>query len=167
MDESKAKIEAILYCITHGVSARKIATTLNIGSPGFVKRILNEMQQEYENRGAGIRIVEKNGEWKFEVKEEYLNYVKEAAEPEIEKSVLETLGYIAWRKKILQSSLIKARSNKAYAHVKKLVELGFISAEPHGQTKRLKPTKKFYEYFKLKEGEKIELHEETEETTDI
>jgi len=160
MEELKAKIEAILFCLPEGVDLGTLGKVLCIGSKGHVKSVLNSLKEDYEKRNSGLILVEENGLYKLKVKDDYMDLVKDAAEPEIPTAVLETLGYIAHKRSILQSSLVKARGHDVYAHVKELTKLGLITAEKKGVTKRLRPTKKFYEYFQLKEGKNLEITEE-------
>ena len=48
VEELKAKIEAILYCLPDGITTKKLATTLGIGSTGHVKVVLAELKKDYE-----------------------------------------------------------------------------------------------------------------------
>jgi len=155
MEEVKNKIEAILYCVPEGVSVRRLASMLGIGSVGFVKKALNELQDEYLKSNRGFQITENDTIWKFIVKQEYLELVREAAKPELPSSVLETLAYIAREGKMNQSELIKKRTNKAYDHIKELKDIGFIEINKKGRTNLLTLTKKFYDYFQINEGDKL------------
>lgn len=157
MEEVKNKIEAILYCVPEGVSTRKLASMLGIGSVGYVKKALEGLQTEYKEANRGFQMVEEDTVWRFIVKQEYLDLVKEAAKPELPSAVLETLAYIAKEGKIKQSELIKKRTNKAYDHVKELKNVGFVEISRKGRTNVLSLTKKFYDYFQLQEGEKLNL----------
>lgn len=157
MKELKSKIEAILFCSPKGVELAKLAKLCSIGSTGHVKAVLHAMKEDFGKREAGLEIVENNGLWRFKVKDEHLELVTEAAKPEIEKSVLQTLAFIAHKGNARQSEVIKIRSNKAYQHIEELEKLGFVEARKKGTTRVVSPTKKFYEYFQLKEGETIEL----------
>lgn len=163
MKEIKSKIEAILYCMPDGIETKRLAKLCGIGSVGHIKSVLQSLQQDYETREAGIQLVEQNGLWKFDILTDHTELVQEAARPEMEKAVLQTLAYIAHKKKVNQSTIVKVRSNKAYEHIKTLLELGFIQAEKHGRTKRISPTKKFYNYFNLKQNEILELDSEDKE----
>ena len=163
MNEIKAKIEAILFCLPQGISTRALAQKLNLGSAGRVKSALKSLQDEYAKREAGLVIVEETGFWKFKVPENYLDLIKEAAEPEMEMAVLETLAYIAYRRGSRQCDVVRVRSNKAYNHIKELIAKGFLTSEKAGLSKFLRPTKKFYEYFKLKPKQKLEVPKEFQE----
>ena len=163
MEELKSKIEAILYCTPQGMNLDKIAKAIGIGSKGHVKTVIKSLQEDFDQRESGLRIIEEDGLWKMRIRDEHVDLVKEAAKPELEKAVLETLAYIAHRKKVSQASVVKTRSNKAYEHIKELEEKGFIESKKDKKTKNLSPTKKFYDYFELKE-EKLELPEESGES---
>ena len=60
---------------------------------------------------------------------------------------MKTLAFIAYKQPLMQSNLVKVRSNKAYDHLKILEEKGFVSKEPKGRSYMLRTTKKFVEYF--------------------
>lgn len=160
IQEIKSKIEAILFCLPQGINTRALAQKLNLGSAGKVKTAIKQLQEEYANRGAGLTITEEDGFWKFKVPDNYIDLIKEAAEPEMEMAVLETLAYIAYRRGSRQCDVVRVRSNKAYAHIKELLAKSFLTSEKAGLSKFLRPTKKFYEYFKLKPGQKLKLPEE-------
>lgn len=153
MDDLKAKLEAILFCCPSGISARKLATLLGIGSAGHVKAILQSIREDYESRSSGLELVEEDKLWRLGIKPEHGSLVKEAAKPDFDTAILETLAYIAWKGKIKQSKLVKSRSNKAYEHIKELSDRGFIEKSKSRSTYVIKPTKKFYDYFNVKENE--------------
>ena len=163
MQELKSKIEAILYCTPQGISLDKIARAVGIGSKGHVKNVLNSLKEDFDNRESGVRLIEQDGLWKMAVRDEHVDLVKEAAKPELDKAILETLAYIAHKKRVSQAGVVKVRSNKAYEHIKELEEKGFIESKKNKKTKLLSPTKKFYDYFKLEE-ERLELPEEDAES---
>jgi segregation and condensation protein B len=153
--ELKSKIEAVLFCMPEGVDTKKLAKLCGMGSTGHVKGVLKEMQEYYDKEHRGVSLVYKDELWRFAVKDAHTSLVKEAAKPEIEKAVLETLAFIAYKKNARQSDVVKTRSNKAYDHIKQLESEGFIEAKKKGKTRMLSPTKKFYDYFSLKEGEDL------------
>lgn len=155
--ELKSKIEAVLFCIPEGIETKRLAKLCGIGSAGHVKAVLQEMQNEFETRG--VRLIEKDGLWKLGIHDDHLPLVREAARPEIDKAVLETLAFIAYKKNARQSEVVKVRSNKAYDHIKVLEAEGFVSAKQKGKTRLLMPTKKFYQYFNLREDEELQIED--------
>jgi len=155
ISELKAKLEAILFCMPEGVSIQVLAHKVNLGFTSTVKGALQDLQQDYVKRGAGLHLLDNGDIWKLRIKDEHTAIVKEAAEPEFEKSVLETLAYIAWRGGSRQCDVVRVRSNKSYTHIKTLIEKGYVESSKSGLSKWLQPTKKFYEYFDMKQGEKL------------
>lgn len=155
MKEIKSKIEALLFCTQEGMNTKNISRLCGVGSVGHVKNVILSLQEDYKKRGSGMEILEKDGLWFLTVSDQHLNLVRKAAKPEMEKAVLQTLGYIAHKKNIRQSDVIRVRSNKAYEHIKELEERNLIEAKKDGSTRRLSPTKNFYRYFDLKENETL------------
>jgi|GEM_PF-1717624 len=159
--ELKAKIESILFCIPEGVTVEMLANKLNLGLKDDIRKHLEKIKQEHDSR-PGIKLVQDGELWKFKIPDEHTDLVREAAIPEFDISVLETLAYIAWRGGSRQCDVVRVRSNKAYNHIKLLREKGFIEAHKSGLSKWLQPTRKFYEYFKINPGEKLPVPEEVE-----
>ena len=75
---------------------------------------------------------------------------KIVTETELTRSVMETLAVIAFKYPILQSDLIKLRTNKAYDHLVELEKSGYISRQKYC-TNLIKLTDKFFKYFDLTE----------------
>jgi len=154
--ELKSKIEALLYCVPDGLTAIKISETVKIKDLALIHAALIDLQQDYSSRPSGIKVVKENETWKFAVQDEHSEVIREAAEPELDKGTIETLAYIAWRGGSRQCDVVRVRSNKAYRHINVLLEQEFIESEKTGLTKFLTLTKKFYRYFNLKDGQKLE-----------
>ena len=88
--------------------------------------------------------------WKLTIKDQYIDVAKEIGiETELTKTVMETLAVIAYKNPVLQSDVIKVRTNKAYDHLKELEETGYIQRERYGRTRKIKLTQKFFDYFDL------------------
>src|SRR3989344_690937 len=149
----KAKIESVLFCIPQGTNVEVICAKVG-SSPEMTKAALIELQKDYEGQG-GLRIVQDSINWKFKVPDENIQVIKDVAQPEMDKGILETLAYIAWRGGSRQCDVVRVRSNKAYNHIKYLIEQEYIESSRSGLSKWLAPTKKFYEYFNMKQGESL------------
>ncbi len=156
MDEIKGQIEALLHCKPKGLTLEEISNHAGVSSKGLLKRLLNELQEDYSERASGLKIINSENIWRMIVKDEHIETVQEVAKPEISKAVLETLAYIAHKKSIRQADVVRIRSNKAYGHIVELVEMGFLESKKDGASKKLCPTRKFYEYFKLTEDQPLE-----------
>jgi len=159
-EEVKSKVEALLFASSKGLSIREIAEKLKLKEEE-ISEALEELKEKYSDSGS-IEIVEELGIWKMRVKPRIAKYLKGIVKPEIPKSILETLAYIAYKNPIKQSEVVKFRGNKAYKHIKDLVEMGFISSRKFGRTLLLELTPKFYEYFDIKSGEEKYLFREVD-----
>lgn len=150
LPETKKKIEAILFSAGRVVSLAELKKLCNLTSEVIVKEAVGELIREYKERSSPLLIVPEGDGWKLTTREKYLPLVQQInPHTELSKSILETLAVIAWKQPILQSELIRIRTNKAYDDVKELVELGYISKEKRGRSFILKPTGKFFDYFDL------------------
>ncbi|MGB9675021.1 MAG: SMC-Scp complex subunit ScpB [Candidatus Nanoarchaeia archaeon] len=156
----KAKIESILFCIPEGVTIDLLANKLNLGLKEDIKQILEELKQEWNKKN--IKLINEGDVWRFKIPDEHIELIREATIPEFERSVLETLAYIAWRGGARQCDVVRVRSNKAYKHIQILIEKGFIESHKSGLSKWLQPTRKFYEYFKIEPGQRLPLPEDVE-----
>jgi len=156
MDRKKAFIEALLFA-TEGLTLDKIKERSKIQNEEEVLRILQELQMEYEERKGGMIIVNEGNVWKMKIRDEFTHDLKDFVPCEFPKSILETLAVIAWKMPVKQSDVVRIRGNKAYEHISKLIENGFVSGERHGKTLILKLTDKFYQYFDICRGEEKNL----------
>jgi len=99
-----------------------------------------------------LMLIEEGEFWKLNVRDPYVSIVRKiVTETELPKGVLETLAVIAFKYPILQSDLIKLRTNKSYDHLAELEAAGYVSRQKHGRTNLIKLTEKFFKYFDLTE----------------
>ena len=157
-----AKIESILFCIPEGVAVDVLANKLNLGLKGDVSKTLAKLKETYDAKTCGIKLIQDGDLWKFKIPDEHAELVREAAIPEFDQPILETLAYSGWRGGSRQCDVVRVRSNKAYNHIKLLKEKGFIESHKSGLSKWLQPTRKFYEYFKMDPAQKLPVPEEIE-----
>jgi len=155
VSELKNQVEAILFASGKKVTYEELARLCNTEISNVKAEVL-ELKKSYESRDSPIILTEESDGWKMTVREKYLSVVhKMLPETELSKSVLETLAVIAWKQPVLQSDVIKIRTNKAYDDIQELVERGFISKEKSGRSYLIKVTNKFREYFELPSKEAI------------
>ncbi|MCB9358495.1 SMC-Scp complex subunit ScpB [Candidatus Woesearchaeota archaeon] len=152
MDEIlRKKIEAILFSIGKKIHIDELLRMIKEKDKAKVVTCLIELKQKYNDSEENSLMILQDGDyWKLTIKDQYIDVAKEiGVETELSKTVMETLAVIAYKYPILQSDVIKIRTNKAYDHMKELEELGYIMRERYGRTKRIKLTQKFFEYFDL------------------
>lgn len=149
MLDLKKKVEALLFSSGKSMTIEEIAALCKSNSEE-IKQTLNELKKEYDEKDSSLMFIEEGENWKLSVREQYLPIVQKiVTETELSKTVIETLAVIAFKYPILQSDLIKVRTNKAYDHLSELENAGYISRQKHGRTKLIKLTGKFFEYFDL------------------
>ena len=147
----KSKVEAILFSTGHRISLDEVSK-LSRSLKDDVLNALKELQKEYDEKQSSLMLADEGDFWKFSVRDHFIPMVRKiVTETELTKSVLETLAVIAFKYPILQSDLIKIRTNKAYDHLAELEKSGYISRQKHSRTNLIKLTEKFFRYFDLTE----------------
>ena len=147
----KSKVEAVIFSVGHKISLDEISRLCRSRKED-VLAALQELKNDYEQKQSSLMLIDDGDFWKFSVHDTYMPMVRKiVTETELTKSVMETLAVIAFKYPILQSDLIKIRTNKAYDHLVELEKAGYISRQKHGRTNLIKLTEKFFKYFDLTE----------------
>ncbi|MBW2971431.1 SMC-Scp complex subunit ScpB [Candidatus Woesearchaeota archaeon] len=156
MADLKKEVEAILFSAGRTVELKEIQRLLHVNEPGLIKETIRELKDEYEAKESPLLILSEGEGWKLTVKEKFLPIVQKInPHTELSKTMLETLAVVAWKQPMLQSDVIKVRTNKAYEHLSELERLGFITKERHGRSFLIKVTQKFLDYFDLPDDKAI------------
>lgn len=154
MSEPKHKVEAVLFTVGKFLSLDEMSRLSGIGSFGYLKQILGELKEEYDKRPGAIQVISENNKWKLGLKKDFLYLTEQLlSDAELDKPTQETLAIIAYRQPSIQADIIGIRGNKAYDHVRKLKEEGFVVTERFGRTRLLKLTPKFFDYFDVVEDQ--------------
>jgi segregation and condensation protein B len=150
------KIEALLFSSGKRMKVAEISRLCR-APPEQVVSELQKLKALYEQANYSLMIIDEGDSWKITVREKYLPLVQKiVAETELSRTVMETLAVVAWKSPVLQSDVIRVRTNKAYDHLKELEETGFIVRAKHGRTQLIKLSDKFFSYFDLSGKEDIE-----------
>jgi len=149
----KHHIEAILYTLGKFITIEELAKLAST-TPDKVKKIIEQLKQDYSERQTALTIQELDNKVKLNIKKEF-GYItnKLLSDREFDNPTTKTLAIIAYKQPVKQSEVIKIRGNKAYDHIKLLRESGLISSEKYGRTRLLKLTPYFYDYFDIPEKE--------------
>lgn len=151
----RKQLEAVLFASGRKMTVEELARLCRT-TPAPVQQQLQELKQEYENKDSSLLLIDEADGWKLTVREQYSPVVQKiVAETELTRTMIETLAVIAWKAPILQSSVIRIRTNKAYDHIAALEKSGFISREKHGRSKMIKLTERFFKYFDVKTPEEV------------
>ncbi len=147
----KNKVEAVIFSAGHNMSLDEISKLCRSRKEEVIAS-LQELKKEYDEKQSSLMLVEEGDSWKFTVRDTYMPIVRKiVTETELTRSVLETLAVIAFKYPILQSELIKIRTNKAYDHLAELENARYITRQKSGRSNLIKLTDKFFKYFDLTE----------------
>lgn len=154
--EIKKQIEALLFSAGRKLNVEELSRLLDKKASEEIIKAIKELKDSYEQIDSPLKIVEYADGWKMTVKEDYLPLVRNInPHTELSKTTMETLAVIAWKSPVLQSTVIKIRTNKAYDHINELEEMGFVTREKYGRTFVIKLTQKFFDYFDLSDKKDI------------
>ena len=169
MMELKKQLESILFSMGRRVTLEELSRICHERDIAKILHELEVLKRELEEKESSIILIEDNNTFRFTVRDQFLSLVRKVVKKtELPKGVLETLALVAAKAPVLQSTIVRARTNKAYDHLSSLESTGYITREKKGRTKLLKLTNKFFSYFdipqdKLKEklSAVLEKHQPT------
>lgn len=148
------KIEAIFFVSGKFLTIPELISYSDL-NPIIIRELIEKLEKKYDKEDSAIEIVNHNNSWKMDVKTEYSKIVSRLAtgSSEFSKAEKETLAIIAYKQPIKQSVLVKIRSNKAYDHIKKFLDLGLIKKKRSGHTYDVSLSDSFYDYFNVENSE--------------
>ena len=143
----KRVMQAALFMSSANLTYEQL-NALSGNNTKITRQAITELMDEFNSTHDVLEIVEEGSGYRMKVRPPYDDRVSHlASKSEFNKGVVKTLAFIAYKQPLLQSTLVKVRSNSAYDHLKILMDKGLISREPKGKSFVLRTTKKFVEYF--------------------
>jgi len=144
------KLEAVLFISGRFLGIKDLIAYTDM-NPILIRELMDKLIEKYYREDSALQILKKDDLWKMDVKGEYIYLVNKIAtgNTEFTSAEQETLAIIAYKQPIKQSVLINIRGNKAYDHIKKLLDLGLLTAKKEGRTYMLNLTDEFYDYFNI------------------
>jgi len=148
MSKEKKIIEAALFMSPTPLSVAGLQDLVGIADYSAVKGLCLDLAQEFNERDSALEILQIEDSFQMSVRKEFDKNVSSLASDSLfHRGMMKTLAFISFKQPVEQSTVIKYRNNKAYEHIAKLLEEGFITKEPKGRTYVLRTTKKFLEHF--------------------
>ncbi len=148
-DELKSVIEAILFAAGRKLELSELAKLCR-RAESEIFSVLEEWKSQLDASNSPTMLVQDGSAWKLTVREKYAQVIKKVVtKTELPKGHMETLAVVAYKAPVLQSKVVKIRTNKAYDHLAQLENSGFITREKSGRSKLIKLTPKFFEYFDI------------------
>jgi len=154
----KALVEAALYVADRPLSLARLSQTLGLPER-LVLSALREIGDELEAEDRGLELTSEAGGFVLRVKKDLVEAVKPfAPQQDIPDPVLRTLAVVVHLAPVLQSEVVKIRGERAYGHVKELVDRGFVQARTEGPTKVLTVAQGLLDYFGVATVEELRAH---------
>jgi segregation and condensation protein B len=148
-EELKRTIEAILFAAGRKLELSELAKLCRRAESEIIS-VLEEWRSHLDSSNSPTMLVQDGSGWKLTVREKYAQVIKKVVtKTELPKGHMETLAVVAYKAPVLQSKVVKIRTNKAYDHLAQLEDSGFITREKSGRSKLIKLTPKFFEYFDI------------------
>lgn len=163
MEEKKAELEAALFLAEDPMQRKEVADVLNLGSIGYVDMLIEEFEEMLEEDHRGLELVHGNEGYELKVKKDHIDEVSHLAPyQDLNSGQLRTLSVIAYNAPVEQKHIVEVRGNRAYQHIKELVNRGFVEKEKDGRTATLDVTDYFLDYFEIDSLEEFRDGKETE-----
>ena len=159
MQNVKNLIEAALFIAARPMTLEELQKVKGLSElpAEEIISIIKSMESDYDHHG--VRVVEEEGHYELRIKDEFTKHVEHLApNRDFSRAILQTLSLIAYKSPVKQSEIIETRGNRAYDHIKELLERGFIRSEPAGHTNTLSITQRFLDYFNLKNTEEVKTY---------
>ncbi len=156
MSQEKKLIEAALFISPKPLSLEELIRISSIGSLGLLKKEIEDLQQEYAERGMEVVEIKIEGDgqtqpsvgYQMQVRQEFLPKVANLTPySDLSEGSKRTLAVVIYKEPLKQSELVKMQGNKIYVYVKELEKRGLIKSERLGHTKILRVTNEFEKYF--------------------
>ncbi len=143
------RTEAALFLANRIVSYEELGKLLGV-TRQIARTLVEKLKEEYDSRGNAIGVVLGDEGAMFEAKSEFLENVSELSKkPDLSRKATKILALVAKKGGMLQSELKKYFRGEIYTYTTELKEAGYIDSEKRGNTRYLKPSKKFLENFQL------------------
>ena len=129
-ERAKAVIESVLFAMGESVEISRLATVIE-EDVKTTKKILAEMEQEYEDSARGIQLTQFDDAVQLCTKSDMYEYlVKIAKAPRkitLTDTVIETLSIIAYKQPVTRLEIEQIRGVKSDYSVNKLIEYNLVT----------------------------------------
>ncbi|MDI6821359.1 MAG: SMC-Scp complex subunit ScpB [Actinomycetota bacterium] len=158
LTELRGIIESLLFVTTEPLSLRKMSEIVEVDEV-TIKRILDELGEEYRKQGRGFQLREIAGGYRLYTHPGYAPYVEKLVlswdQRRLTQAALETLAIIAYKQPVTKAQISSIRGVDAGTVLNSLLEKGLIRemgrANSPGQPILYGTTQVFLETFGLKD----------------
>jgi segregation and condensation protein B len=127
--EIKSILEALLLLAEKPVSVKQAREILEGLKPAEIKKLFEELAEEYLQRQSGIEIIEVAGGYQFRTRPELANWVKlfQKVKPlRLSRPAMETLAIVAYKQPVTRGQIEDVRGVDCGGVLKKLAEARLV-----------------------------------------
>ena len=153
----RSVVEAILFASDEPLEASKIAKVAGAGNARQVRKLIEELNSEYSERGSAYHIEQIAGGYVMLTLPEYNDWLKQLLrtrqESKLSQAALETLAIVAYKQPVMRVTVEAIRGVAAGDMIRNLMEKGLVKivgrAQELGRPLLYSTTRKFLEVFGL------------------
>ncbi len=127
--EIKSIIEGLLFVAGDAVPIKELCTIISIDET-TLRRIVNQMMDNYSDEKRGLQIIEVNNCYQFCTRPEHYEYIEQMVKPQtrqgLSQASLETLAIIAYKQPITKAQIDYIRGVKSESCVSRLLDKELI-----------------------------------------
>ena len=145
-------LEAALFLANRRLSLQQLSETAG-EEPSACLNALQALQKKYEETGSPIEVVLAGDSATMQVKPHYLGKISSLSKAtDLSRKSTKILALIAKKGSMLQKDLPQYFRGEIYAYTSELKQKGYVDSRRYKNTRILKPSKRFFEEFRLTGG---------------
>lgn len=170
IEEIKPIVESLIFASEEPITLRKLTDIIEGADSAQIQEALLQLRVDYDAQGRSFQIEEIAGGYQLFTKPDYYEWIaklrKKSGETKLSQAALETLAIIAYKQPILRANLESIRGVQSGQIIRLLMEKDLVRVvgrdESLGHPLLYGTTKKFLEYFGLKDIKDLPKIEELE-----
>jgi len=135
--ELMAIVEALIFVSEEPITVKVLADVLDENKEA-VQAAIEELKNEYEERGSGLQLREIAGGWQISTRTEYheevRKYLKTRPSAKLSLASLETLAVIAYKQPVTVPEILEIRGVQSASAIKTLLDKRLIVAKGRKET---------------------------------
>ena len=132
-----AIVEALIFVSEEPITVKVLADVLDENKEA-VQAAIEELKNEYEERGGGLQLREIAGGWQISTRTEYheevRKYLKTRPSAKLSLASLETLAVIAYKQPVTVPEILEIRGVQSASAIKTLLDKRLIVAKGRKET---------------------------------
>ncbi len=142
-------VESALFLANRELTVKEMSKELD-KPRREVRLAIEKVRARLEEKDSPVQVVLKGDEVVMQVKPVYLSWIGGfSKKSDLSGKATRMLALIVKKKRMLQKDLRKYFRGEIYAYIRELKDADYIESSKHGNTRLLRPTRKFYDEFQL------------------